>query len=405
MNNARIAWRNLRRNKRRTLITSASVFFGVIFATVMSSMQEGSYSRMIDNMVQFYSGYIQIHQEDYWDNKTINNTFIVSDSLEKELGNIPEITATTNRLESYALASSENLTKGAVVIGIDPVTENIVTGLKKRVVSGRYLQKGDQGVLMGKDLANYLQLKQGDTLVLLGLGYHGVSAAGKFPILGILEFPLPEFNKQFIYMTLPSAQGFYSANSLITSMVLMVKDQYQLPKTQKALRKIIHPPYSFMSWDEMQPALVQMIASDRGGGKIMKAILYMIIAFGILGTIMMMISERKRELGVMVAIGMQKSKLSAVLFIETLYMGFLGVIAGVLGSLPIIAYYFQHPVRLSGNAAESIIQMGLEPYFYFSWMPKIFYNQAITIFILTLFIALYPLFKSRNLQVTQALRA
>ena len=405
MNNARIAWRNLWRNKRRTLITSASVFFGVIFATVMSSMQEGSYSRMIDNMVQFYSGYIQIHQEDYWENKTINNTFILSDSLETAVENIPEITTTTTRLESYALASSENLTKGAVVIGIDPVTENVVTGLKKRVVSGRYLQKGDRGVLVGKDLANYLQLKEGDTLVLLGLGYHGVSAAGKFPVTGILDFPFPEFNRQFVYMTLPAAQDFYSADSLITSMVLMIKDQYQLPKTQRALRKVVHAPYGFMSWDEMQPALVQMIASDRGGGKIMKDILYMIIAFGVLGTVMMMISERKRESGVMVAIGMQKSKLSSILFIETLYMGFLGVLAGVLGSLPIIAYYFQHPIRMSGAAAESIIQMGLEPYFYFSWMPKVFYNQAITILILTFFIAFYPFFKSRNLRVSKALRA
>ena len=186
------------------------------------------------------------------------------------------------------------------------------------MVRGRYLQKNDRGVLMGKDLATYLQLKEGDTLVLLGLGYHGISAAGKFPVTGILDFPLPEFNKQFVYMTLPSAQDFYSADSLITSMVLMVKNQYQLPKTQRELREVIHPPYSFMTWDEMQPELVQMISADRGSGKIMKAILYMIIAFGVLGTIMMMISERKRESGVMVAIGMQKSKLSSILFIETL---------------------------------------------------------------------------------------
>lgn len=400
-----IAWRNLWRNKRRTLITSASVFFGVIFATIMSSMQEGSYGTMIDNVVRFYSGFLQIHQEDYWNNKTINNSFELSDSLLKLVQKTDGVTSFAPRLESFALASSTDLTKGAMVIGIDPAAENRITNPEKWITSGKYLNQTDDGVLMGSDLADFLQISTGDTLILIGMGYHGVNAAGKYPVRGIFKFPSPEFNKQFIYMTLPNAQDLYSADNLITSLVIMVKNHYDLPAVKKMLGKKISSPYSLMSWDEIQPEIVQLIESDRSGGVIMKAILYLVIAFGILGTVIMMVSERKRELGVMVAIGMQKSKLGKILFLETLYLSILGVLAGFLGSVPIIAYFYNNPIRFSGEAASVFVDLGLEPVFSFSWQPFIFYHQAITVFVLAFFIALYPLYKAYRLDVTQSLRA
>ncbi|MQY78526.1 MAG: FtsX-like permease family protein [Bacteroidetes bacterium] len=405
MNNIKIAWRNLWRNKRRTLITVASVFFGVLFSTVMTSMQEGSYSSMVDNVVKFYSGYIQVHSEDYWENKTINNTFKPTDSLIDKISQVKEVIHFTPRLESFALASSEEITKGVMVLGVDPVKESQVTGIEKWIEKGRYLNPGDKGILVGIDLAKYLQLELNDTIVLLSQGYHGISAAGKYPIAGILNFPSPELNRQTLYMELSNCQDFYSAYNLLTSLVLMVKNQYDLPDAMKELRNEISSPFSVMSWNEMQPELVQMIEADRAGGVFMKALLYMIIGFGILGTIMMMISERRREMGVMVAIGMQRFKLGNIIFLETLFIGFLGVLVGFLGSIPIISYYYNNPIRLPADAAEIMIEMGIEPLLYFSWMPSVFYNQVITIFVITALIAIYPVYKSRTMKVNLALRA
>lgn len=405
MNNIIIAWRNLWRNKRRTLITVASVFFGVLFSTVMTSIQEGSYSSMVDNVVKFYSGYIQVHSEDYWENKTINNTFEPTDSLIDKISQVKEVIHFTPRLESFALASSEEITKGVMVLGVDPVKESQVTGIEKWIEKGRYLNPGDKGILVGIDLAKYLQLDLNDTIVLLSQGYHGISAAGKYPITGILNFPLPELNRQTLYMELNNCQDFYSAYDLVTSLVLMVENQYDLLSAMKELRSEITSPYSIMSWDEMQPELVQMIEADRAGGVFMKALLYMIIGFGILGTIMMMVSERRREMGVMVAIGMQRFKLGNIIFLETLFIGFLGVLVGFLGSIPIIGYYFNNPIRLPADAAEIMIEMGIEPLLYFSWMPSVFYNQVITIFVITALIAIYPVYKSRTMKVNLALRA
>ena len=403
--NALMAWRNLWRNKRRTLITVASVFFGVLLATFMGSMQEGSYTSMIDNVVKFYSGYIQIQNREYWENKTINNSLEPSKELFDLAYSIREVKNVTSRLESFALASSEKITRGSIVIGVDPVKENDITELQKWVVEGDYFTQQDDGVLLGLELAKYLKMDVGDTLVMIGAGYHGVSAAGKFPIRGILKFPNPELNKQTVYMELSNCQEFYSAYNLASSIIVMVEDQYDLKPALRKLKAGLGEGYTAMSWEEMQPELLQMIAGDRAGGQIMIAVLYLLIGFGIFGTIMMMVAERKREMGVMVAIGMQKTKLAGIMFYETIYIGLIGVLAGFAGSIPLIAYFYNNPIKLTGGAAETFIEMGVEPYMYFSWMPKIFIAQVIVVFAMTLIVALYPLFTAIKLRVHLALRS
>ncbi len=400
-----LAWRNLWRNKRRTLITVASVFFGVLLSTIISSMQEGSYSSMVDNVVKFYSGYIQVQNEEYWDNKTLNNSMEPSQVLLDQVTSVKEVTHVTSRLESFALASSHTITKGAMVSGVVPDKENEITQLKKWVVEGSFFSENDQGVLVGSELAKYLKMGVGDTLVLLGSGYHGVSAAGKFPIRGILNFPNPELNKQSVYMDLKVCQEFFSADNLVSSLIVMVKDQYDMPAVFKKLKAKISAPYAVLSWDEMQPELVQLIDSDRAGGQVMIAVLYILIGFGIFSTIMMLVAERTREMGVMVAIGMQKSKLAITMFLETVYIGIIGVLAGFAGSIPIIIYFYNNPISLQGGAAAAMTEMGIEPYMYFTLQPSVFYRQAIIVFAITSVVALYPLFMSAKLKVNQALKA
>ncbi len=405
MRNIIMAWRNLWRKPWRTIITGGSVFFGVLLSAFMTSMQFGSYEAMIDNVVKFYSGYMQIFTEEYHENKTINNTFEMNDSIRRIVENEKEVTHFTPRLEYFALTSSDKITKGAMIIGVDPASENLVTNLEKWVDEGSYLSAGDDGVLVAIDLAKYLKIGIGDTLVLYGQGYHGVMAAGLYPVKGILKFPSPELNKQFVYMELNTCQEFFSAPNRLTSLVMMVEDHYHLTAAMRHLKMEIKSPYMVMSWSELQPELVSMIEADRAGGLVMKTILYMIITFGIFGTILMMISERKRELGVMIAIGMQRIRLGSVLFLETLMMGILGVLAGIVASIPLAYYFFINPIPLTGDAAKTMIDMGIEPYMYFSMHPDVFYVQAIIVFIITLIIALFPIYKSFTLRLTKALRA
>jgi ABC-type lipoprotein release transport system permease subunit len=206
-------------------------------------------------------------------------------------------------------------------------------------------------------------------------------------------------------MELSTCQEFFSAQNLVSSMIIMIHDQYDLQPALRKLKARVASPYTVMSWNEMHPELLQMVEGDRAGATVMKAILYILIGFGIFGTIMMMVAERTREMGVMVAIGMQKLKLAGILFFETLFIGLIGVLAGFAGSIPMITYFYNNPVKLSGSAADTMVEMGIEPYMYFSWLPSVFYNQVTTVFIMTALVAMYPLFMALKLRVHQALRA
>jgi ABC-type lipoprotein release transport system permease subunit len=359
---------------------------------------------MIDNIVKFYSGYIQVQDEEYWDHKTLYYSFDATDELYDKISSVEEITTMTPRLESFALMSSEDVTQPAIVIGVDPEKEDRMTSLSTWVSEGEYFGSNHNTILVASKLAQNLGVSLNDTIALLGQGYYGNTVAAEFIIRGILNFPNPDLNKQFAYLELDRAQEFYSARGKLTSLALMLDDYKNLDPTLDHLKTKIDSPYTALSWKEMQPEMVQMIESDRAGGVIMKAVLYIFIGFGILGTIMMMIAERRKELGLMVAVGMQKYKLAFILFFETLYMGLLGVTGGIIVSIPIILYFVHNPVPITGDAAQAFIDMGIEPELIFSTAPKIFVNQLFTVFIITLLISLYPLINAMKLKAIKYLR-
>ncbi len=398
----KLAWWNLWRNKRRTLITSASVFFGVILSAVMSSMQEGSYAQYIKTIVNFYSGYIQVHEKGYWDDKVINNTLLYSD-VKPKIAKIKEVTLFTPRLENFALAATGDITKGVMVIGIDPGKEDNITNLTARMIKGQYLKNGDDGVVLGSALARFMNAGVNDTVVLLSQGYHGVSAAGKYPVRGIIRQPSPDLDRTVVYMDVKNCQEFYSAYDRLTSVVIMVENSNEVSIAKKEIAGALGNNYEVMDWKEINSILMKQIDSDRQSGLIMKGVLYMIIAFGIFGTVMMMTAERKKEFGVLIAVGMQKYKLSYVLVIEIVMLGFIGVITGIAASIPITWYFTLHPIPFTGQAAEAMMQMGFEPVMSFSMTPAVFYNQAITIFIFTLILSLYPVFNISRLKISEAL--
>ena len=401
--NLKLAWRNLWRNKRRTLITVASIFFGVLLSAYMTSMQEGSYDKMVEIVVKFYSGYMQVHNEDYWENKSINNSFDYDQALVDRIKKHSEIDFVIPRLESFGLASAGELTRGSAIFGIVPELETQLTGIANKIVSGEYLRASDNGVVIGDGLAKYLKLALNDTLVIITQGYHGVSAAGKFPVRGIIKHVSPELNKSIVYMELKTCQSFLDAENKLTSLVVNVADNDAMKRTLKKLKAEIKSPFSVMSWEEMQPEVVQQIESDRAGGIIMKAILYIVIAFGIFGTIMMMIAERRREFGVMISIGMQKRKLSVVLYIETLFIGLLGIFSGIAVSLPLLLIQAKNPIPLTGDTAKLMEDFGFEPYMFFSTAPEVFWQQAISVFVLTLLIGIYPVIASLRIKEIKAL--
>ncbi len=401
----RLAWRNIWRNKRRTLITAASIFLAVFFALVMRSIQSGTYGRIINNIVHTYTGYIQVHKTGYWNEQEINNSFPLNDTLISSLRNLQHVTEVIPRLESFALASSGAKTKGILVVGIDPAAEDRFSGLHQKIVNGRYLQDSDSGLLIAQAAAEYLGITSGDTLVLISQGYHGASAAGKWVVRGILHFTSPDLDKEMIYMPLPLAQSFYSANNNVTSLVLNLDDPDHLKGIMKDIRKAgIPDQYEVMSWDQMLVEVVQHIEADSVSGWIMIGILYMIIGFGIFGTILMMTAERIREFGVMASVGMQKAKLAMMIAIESVLIGFTGVVAGALAGFPLILYFTYHPIPLTGDYASSMEKFGYEALLNFEPPSWYFITNAAAVLGLIFLATIYPLRKILKMKVINALR-
>ena len=401
----KIAWRNLWRNKRRTLITSSSVFFAIFLALLMRAFQLGSYDLMVVNIVHAYSGYFQVHATGYWDDKIINNTFEYTPEIITRINEIPEITSYAPRLESFALGSYGTQTKGVMVNGVIPAEEDKLTGLHKKMVEGEYLTSDDDGALISQKLSQYLKIGIGDTLVLIGQGYHGVSAAGVYPVRGIVHFPSPELDGRMIFLSLPASQALFSAENMLTSLAFNLDDTKNYKRVAQHLKQELDPElYEVMTWEEMMPDVVQQIQSDNASGLIMLAILYMIVGFGIFGTTLMMFSERIREFGMMIAIGMQKFKLIRIVVTELFFIGLLCVVAGIVAAIPLLYYFFLNPIPLTGELAEASINMGFEPIMPVAWEPSYFIAQAMTVCIILLVVMLLPVVKISRLTPINALR-
>jgi len=401
----KIAWRNIWRNKRRTLLTMSSIFLAAFLSLFTRSMQIGSSTNMIENAVKLSTGYIQVHKLGYWDNKSIDKTFESTDELLNNIKSNSNITSILPRLESFALTSSGKHTKGSLIIATDPQIEDSINNLSTRLTSGEYLTKDDEQILVAENLADYLQVGVGDTLVLLGQGYHGVTAAAQYRIKGIIYFPIPQLNNQLIYMSLSGGQYFYSAYNRATSYSIMINDPDALDEITKDIASKIGDEYEVMTWKQLNREMVQAIQSDNAGGIIMLGILYLVIGFGMFGTVMMMTMERRKEFAVMIAVGMQKTKLFVIVFIETIMIGAVAVLVSILASIPLLTYLHNNPIPLEGELAEAMTIFGADPIIPFSIDLSIFVNQSITITIIAVLAILYPLSKILNLDILKSMRS
>lgn len=464
----KIAWRNLWRNRRRTIITAASIFFAIFFAIIMRSFQLGTYGFMIEQSIESYNGYLQLQNPDYFDDRNIDNSFEITDAVVNKVKNNPNVKAYAPRIESFALASTGMNSKGVLVSGIDPVEESKISNPKHRIVHYRftedalkkirndkalpadlldkmdtykgysfstdakveidlgldnneareyipiikkychfesnYLQPNDDGVLIGDRLSRYLQLNVGDTLVLMGQGYHGVSAAGIFPVRGIVKVPSPDLDNKLVYMSIAKAKEFLGLDNQITAMVINLKDNDEMLETQEELKASLGSGIVVKNWEEIMPTMKQQIESDSVSGQVFIFILYVIVFFGIFGTVIMMIAERKREFSVMIAIGMKRKKLTRIVNIELIFLGVMGGLTGMLATVPILLYGHYNPVKFTGDIARMFEDMGFVAEMPMALFNSYFYTQAIIVLLMILVACLIPISSIKKLNVIKALR-
>ena len=400
----KLIWRNLWRNSRRTLITMASIAFAVLFAILMKSFQNGVFNNLIKNVVGYYSGYVQIHQKGYWDEQVLDNCFVLDNSLIEKLKKNPQINEVVPRLETFVLVSKENTTKGCMLVGTDAVKENNLTQLKNKLIDGSYFNNNEEDVILAEGLAKRINAIVNDTIVLFGQGYHGAMAAGKFKVKGIVHLASPAMNDAFVYLPLSATQYYLSAENRLTSLSLGIDNAENGNTIVKNLKKTIGKNYEVMSWQEMMPEIANHIKADGFSFYVFSGILYLIIGFGLFGTILMMTIERTYEFGMLIAIGMKKGKLKLILLGEAFLITLLGVLLGILLSLPSVLYLQEKPIRFSGDIAKAYEQFGFEAIFPAELDLGIFLNQSLIVLFMAILIGLYPLWFVSGLNPIKAMK-
>ncbi|WP_028111877.1 ABC transporter permease [Ferrimonas kyonanensis] len=398
-----LAWRNLWRQKRRTLLTASALALALLLSLTTRSLQEGTYANNIDNAARFSTGLLQLQHPEFKESHSIDDLLPGTPAFIAPAKAIDGISHALPRLESFALAAGASRSKGVMVMGGQPQAEADYAKVDKRLTEGHYLSQDDQGVLIGEGLARYLSLSVGDQLVLYGQGYHGQTAAGLFPIRGILSFPMAGIDNQLVYMPLSLAQRLYGCEDRVSNWVLHTHSLAQLPAVTDALRGH-YPDAAVWDWQALSPEMAQQIQMDRAGGLFMIYLLYGVVGFGLFATLVMMILERQREFGVMLATGMVRRQLLLLVIIESGLLALVGVLLGLAIATPLLLWFAYHPLSLTGDAARMVMEMGWDPLLPVLLSPRLVVNQVLIVLGLLSLCLAYPLWRVYRLNLVQALK-
>ncbi|MDF2152773.1 FtsX-like permease family protein [Vibrio sp. CAU 1672] len=400
----KLAWRNLWRQKRRTLLTASALALVLFLSLLTRCFQEGSYTANIKNAAKFYTGLIQLQHHDFAESSSIDDVLPQSDAFIAAARRNDNIDVLLPRVESVALAAKDERSKGVMVLGVLPEQEDKYSHISDKLIQGRFIASGEQSVLVGEGLAQYLNLEVGDELVLYGAGYRGQTAAGLFAVAGILHFPLQQLDSQLVYMPIDSAQALYSLEQQVTAWVINTRSLRELPRTKTELQKAYGQEVAVKDWQDLSPEMAQQIALDRAGGVFLIYILYGIVGFGLFATILMMTLERQREFAVMLATGMLRSKLLLLIGIESFFIAILGIVIGIIVSSPVLAYFYFHPIEITGEAAQMMLESGFEPIVPVSLDPYLLLNQIIVVWVILALCLIYPMLRLLRLPIAASLK-
>ena len=405
---AKMAWRNVWRNPRRSILTMLAIAFATMLLVFMLSWQFGSYATMINSSVMIHTGHLQVQAKGYQEKKNIRLVVPNPRAVDEILANTKGVVAHSSRANAFSLVSSPNRTYGAMVIGIEPEKEARVSTLARIIREGSYLASTDTNqALIGNLLAQNLKVHLGDELVLLGQGRDGSIAATVAEVKGIFNSGQDEYDRSMVHIPLKFFQDVYSMDGAVHEVVIVGESLEIVPQIKTEVAAKIshlsdHADLVVLDWKELMPGLIQAIKMDLVSGFIFYIILVVVVAFSILNTFLMAILERTREFGIMMAIGTAPGRLTKILLLESASMTLMGLFFGILlGSL--VTWYFQvHGIEISG-AAEIMRQYGLPERMFPQLSSLSISVGAGVVFLITIVVALYPAFKVRRLRPVEAI--
>ncbi|MDH4055457.1 MAG: FtsX-like permease family protein [Gammaproteobacteria bacterium] len=368
----RLAWRNLWRNHRRTIIMLGAVGVGVWAMIFMTALTRGMVDQMVIDSIGVLPGHVQMHHPDFQDDPSISNRIPFQEAELQERFAGAGFKAWASRVRVPAVISSERESRGVTLLGVDPDAERDISFFDYDAVDGRYLtDASDQGIVIGKKLAETLETGIGKRVVLMSQDPDNDIADRGFRVIGLYAATTKSVEESYAYIGKSTAQQMLNIGDETTEVVFLGDDYRDIEGTYKAVSSVVDASVSVLRWHEIDTYLGTMMRVMDGFVLIWVVVIFMALSFGLVNTLVMAVFERVREIGLMLALGMKPGSILGQILIESMLLLTLGLAAGN-------ALAWATVVPLEDGIDISIVAEGMEMWGASSMLyPKLYASDMI----------------------------
>ncbi|MGZ9223371.1 MAG: ABC transporter permease [Anaerolineales bacterium] len=396
----KLAFRNIGRNKTRSLLSALAVAVGMSLLLLMAAVMEGEMRGAMQNSIKLQSGHLQIRPASYDENKISlkwEDLIENPDQVVEKVKALPQVTAATPRLIASAILTLSDQSKGVQVLGIDPASE-ANQPFRSGMIDGQFIQADDrEGILIGQTLADKLGLKVNDKVNLLMTTSNGDVDEQLFTVRGIYSTRIPSYDENTVFMPLAKAQAFTATEKHASTIFVLLQNQEQAEAVAQALTSA---NYKVMTWREQNALITQF--EDFAG---VSLIIFYLIVLGITATVVtntlvMAVFERTREIGILAAIGMKGRSIMAQFLTEAALLATGGVIGGLIIGGALVAYFTVYGIYIGDYGVTGLL---FEDHIYAHLTLENTLTLTIVTYIITLIASLYPARLAARLEPVEAL--
>ena len=398
------AWRNVRANKKRSIVTVALITVTTALLVYSSALMDGSHNKMIQAAVEIYPGYLQITHRDFRDTPSYDNLIFDTGAIAGLVAQTRGIAAQGARFESFVLYAAGEKAVGAMLTGIEPGPEKALSRLHSSLVKGRYLKNDDTNALyMGVELAKRLKVDVGDTLAFIGNGADYSFAADKVKIVGLFKTGLFEFDASATFLNKPYFDQMMASVNLATHYIVLPQNPALVEELAASLQQKLSDEYRAESWQQTMTGLVEAMEIDSIFGYITLGIIFIVIFFVVMIYTLITVFSRIREIGILRAIGTTPGQVLAMLLGESVILSLISVLlGGLIGG--VIAYYFYLNPMEFPSYEEQFKQYGLAvTSMPCAFEPMTIFRDMAIMFMLSILSGLYPILQVNCYQPVEAM--
>ena len=396
-----LAWRNLWRNHRRTLVILFAMVLGVWAMIFTAAFMRGMSLQIVDDTIENMTGHLQIHAPSYLDDPVIEHSFSTTNPLLSESLQSTEIIASAYRLRVPAVVASERESMGLVMVGIDPEDEGQLSFIQSSILEGRYLKDAnDPGVIIGRKLAERLETRLGKRIVLMTQDRNNEIADRGFRVVGIFDTDLEAVEVGFVFLARNTAAKLLGVTDAVSEIAIKVSDPQRLDEVVEGLRQQ-HPELDIKAWYELQPISKLIVELYDSFHLVWHLIVFLAMGFGIVNTLLMAVFERTREFGLFQALGLKPGFILGQVWVEALMLLVLGLALGNgLAWLSVLA---------TGEGIDvSAFAEGMEMANLSNIIPFVIVGQDLllansVVFVLGMLTGLYPAWRAAHLVPADAI--